>query len=245
MTDEEIEQVVDYMSGDICRICPIILLSNKEGMNVQSLKQIIMKLQPRFQINTSTNEDQVFNVTSRYRVNGVGTVVSGRVIKGTLRAGDRLFVGPIRGECIPVLVKSLHNNFREIVEKLVTGQSGCIAIKSTKKKVKLANLKFKKGVIVANYQTTYRTFIAKIAISKNNYTTMKVGYHPVINCKSIVQVAAITEIIESSNEDVIRGGEQALVRFSFVFHDEHISVGDRFFFREGQTKGVGIIQELM
>jgi len=251
MSDDDVKRVIEMMSLSNRRICPIILISNKKGYNVDRLREIVMGLEPRFKAlpdspSNGGNADQLFNVIARYRVVGVGTVVSGRVLKGRFKAGDRLFVGPLQGQWVPVVVKSLHNNFREFVDELGPGQSGCLAIKSTKKKVKLADVRFRKGVIIANYQKMTTQFIASVAVRRTgNDTTMQVGYQPVINCGPIAQAAAIKEIIEAPTENVIRGGDRAVLRFEFTFRPEHINVGDRFIFREGSTKGVGIIQELL
>ena len=72
----------------------------------------------------------------------------------------------------------------------------------------------------------------------NHSTTIKEKYQPIINCGKIVQPA---EIIKIYNNDVLRAGDYARIRFKFKYRPEFLEIDNMFLFREGKTKGIGKI----
>jgi GTPase len=56
----------------------------------------------------------------------------------------------------------------------------------------------------------------------------------------ISQTCAIIDLDRS----FIRTGDRATVAFRFVQRPEYLAVGDRILFREGRTKGLGIVKSL-
>lgn len=46
------------------------------------------------------------------------------------------------------------------------------------------------------------------------------------------------------DRDYIRAGDRAIVAFEFTQRPEYLRVGDKLLFREGLTKGLGIVKEL-
>jgi hypothetical protein len=54
----------------------------------------------------------------------------------------------------------------------------------------------------------------------------------------VSQTCAIVDI----DRDYIRTGDRATVAFRFVQRPEYLAVGDRILFREGRTKGLGIVK---
>lgn len=57
---------------------------------------------------------------------------------------------------------------------------------------------------------------------------------------SVSQTCAIIDIDRS----YIRTGDRALVAFRFVQRPEYLAPGDRLLFREGRTKGLGIVKQV-
>lgn len=43
------------------------------------------------------------------------------------------------------------------------------------------------------------------------------------------------------NKERLRSGDRALVRFRFLQRPEYLLEGTRFVFREGRTKGIGVV----
>ena len=56
--------------------------------------------------------------------------------------------GPFNGKFKEVSVRSIHNNFRQSVESLKSGQGGCINIKCIGKKDTADHAKVKRGHII-------------------------------------------------------------------------------------------------
>jgi hypothetical protein len=56
----------------------------------------------------------------------------------------------------------------------------------------------------------------------------------------VSQTCAIIDI----DREFIRTGDRATVAFRFVQRPEFLSIGDRILFREGRTKGLGIVKSL-
>ena len=84
-------------------------------------------------------------------------------------------------------------------------------------------------------------FEANIEIFKQNSITITTKYCPVIHCGNIRQTARI----KMENNKQLRVGDKATVRFRFIGHPEFLEIGTKFFFREGRTKGAGIITDIL
>ena len=56
----------------------------------------------------------------------------------------------------------------------------------------------------------------------------------------ISQTCAIIDI----DREYIRTGDRATVAFRFVQRPEYLAIGDKILFREGRTKGLGIVKGL-
>ena len=85
----------------------------------------------------------------------------------------------------------------------------------------------------------YREFIAEVLIL-SHATTIKTKYQAMLHVGPISQTCAIVDI----DRAFIRTGDRATVAFRFVQRPEYLSVGDRILFREGRTKGLGIVKEV-
>ena len=230
---------------------PIFCISNKTGKNVDHLKYYLNQLDTRFKITDeqsifdSANQCCEFTIDKRYNVNGVGLVISGKVTKGRLTKNDKMYIGPHNGVWLQVNIKSFHDNFREDVDSLETGESGCIAIKYMHaKKDEINNFKIHNGMILTKNSDLSKkhvhSFKAKVLVLNNHSTTIKENYQPLINCNRIAQCAKICSI----NKDVIRGGDKANVHFRFVYKPEYVKKNDYFVFREGKTRGLGLITDV-
>lgn len=222
-------------------LIPIFKLSNTTGENVNILKEKLENLNSIYNWEDRINEPVNFKIDDKFKVKGVGTVISGKLIGGIINKGDTVYLGPFtkNGKWFKILVKTIHNDFREYVEKLTPGMSGCLAIKSLEKKDELnLNSHFRKGlVIMQNAQKPIYEFQAKIHIMNTHSTTIKNNFQPIINCNGVVQSA----IIKLDKELYLRGGSKDIVNFKFKYRPEYIKANDIFILREGRTRGLGKI----
>lgn len=224
---------------DLSKQFPVFCISNKTGEFINELRNYIYQLPNVVSFKNKKKGGNIFSIESKYHVTGVGTVVTGKVLGGTFNKNDKLYLGPVDGKWIYVVIRSFHNNYRTLVDKLSFGEGGCIAIRPVNKKDNLKNRKFKKGLFLLGNKDlkkilTYE-FKANVQILDSHSTTIKKDYEPIINCKKIVQTAKICDI----DKKVVRAGDNAEITFKFSHRPEFISVGDKFIFREGRTRGVG------
>lgn len=233
-------------------IVPIVSISNKTGYYINVIKEILINLEPRklwnsFDIDTNSaesnvNEGSIFYIDSTFSPNGVGLVISG-ILKGkTIIKGSELLLGPYGKILIPVRVWSIHNNNKEIVEYIDNRHHGCFAIKCIDKKIDLKRSMIKKGMLLLTDNMKYNIcnqFKASIKIL-NHSTTISKKYSPVIHCGIVRQCARI--ILDDDQH--LKVGDSAIVSFQFIHHPEYIEKGTTFFFREGITRGVGVIEDI-
>lgn len=241
---EDVINISQLFHDNQYKICPIFQVSNTTGKNIDLLKSFVMKLKPRFEgmyQELEAADNGVFKIYDKFNVHGVGLVISGYVRKGEVKVGDKMYLGPIYGDWKEVVVRSIHDNFRNNIDRLGSGESGCIAIKFTDKKYKINKKKIRKGVVLSNHPEFHSKFYADIYILSSSSTTIKVGYQPVINCSTVVQTAKICEL----DKEVIRGGERARVKMEFMHRPEYFEKGDLFIFREGNLRGFGKIVEIL
>jgi len=222
---------------------PIFKISNTNAFNLDILKQFLYSLNIYNPWLKLRSESLYFTIEDVYTVNGTGLVITGTQTSGIIKKGNKVMLGPINGNFVECLVKSIHNNFKELVEQLDAGCSGCFCVKSLEKKVHLKRDNVKRGMVVVSKDCnnfTYKTFEAKIKIL-HHPTTIKKNYEPIVHCGSIRQTAKIVDI----EQDLLRTGDQSIVKFEFKSRPEFIQLNKQIMFREGKTKGIGVVTKLV
>lgn len=228
-----------YNNGEYNNIIPIMSVSNVSGNGINELTQIIKSLPIYNNYEYLKNKDPDFIIESTYKVKGIGLVVSGVVNSGIIHKGDILQIGPFNDKFYNIQIKSIHNNFKEFVNLLEAGQSGCFSIK-VNNKIPIRRGRIRKGIRIMKHPSIFTKFKAEVKIMYHP-TTIKVGYAPTIHTGCVCQTAKIINI-EGSN--VLRLGEKAIVEFKFSYRPEYIEPNTMIVFREGLTKGFGRILEV-
>ncbi len=82
-----------------------------------------------------------------------------------------------------------------------------------------------------------REFEAEIVIL-HHATLVQKNYQAVMHSGSIRQSTRVLSITE---KEFLRSGEKGLVRFRFMYHPEFLKQGSTVMFREGRSKGMGIV----
>lgn len=226
------------------RICPIFCVSNVTGEGVKQLREFMSLLMPRTAqlSNTfkSASDKAEFLIDGAYNVKGVGVVVSGTLISGKVSIGSNLMLGPdAKGDFKPVTVKSIHYK-RTALDEISSGNSCCFNIKS-KDNIKISDLR--KGMVLVDKQINHKPvfeFEAEVVIL-HHATTIKPKYQAVIHCGVVRQTARVI----SMSCDLLRTQDRGLVRFKFMKSPEYLHVGDTILFREGRTRGIGYIKNLI
>jgi len=217
------------------RLCPIFQVSNVTGENMDYLKMFLNLLSTRSP--NTDNEPAEFQIDDTYSVPGVGTVVSGTTLRGTIKINDTLLLGPDPlGHFAPIAVKSIHRK-RMPVSEVKSGQTASFSLK----KVKRSSIR--KGMVMVSTavepQCCYE-FEGEILVL-HHPTTISTKYQAMVHCGSIRQTASIIRM----SSECLRTGDKAQVLFRFVKHPEFLKEGQRLVFREGRTKAVGNVNKVL
>jgi elongation factor 1-alpha len=243
----EVNQYINSVSQN-SSIIPVISISNKIGTNVENLHSIIKNLKPIQQWNKESFNGSLFYIDSKFKVPGIGLVVSGTLKGENINVNQRLWLGPVNGKFVEIRVRSLHNSIREDVKSIYDSENSCIAVKFVNPKEQLEREKIKKGMLIISNPEKYKnnvikSFKAKVRILHHS-TTITNGYRPVIHCGPIRQSASI-KLLDEDDKECLRTGDKRLVTFTYGEHSEFMEKDTVFFFRDGTTKGVGEVVELL
>jgi GTPase len=214
---------------------PVIPVSSVSGAGLDILKSCIQRLPQYTNYSVEVQKPANFVIDGTFHIDGIGLVVSGTLRTGIVRKGDVIQIGPIGRLFYPVVVKSIHNNFREHVDFLQPGHSGCFAIKAApSSKFEIKRHMIRHGTRLMAKPETCSEFRAKIKVL-HHPTMIKMNYEPTIHCGSITQAAQIIEM----DKEHMRLGDVADVKFRFKFRPEFIQPNAKLVFREGMTRGIG------
>ncbi len=226
------EPNVHVISGCVARaVVPVVSLScvTLNGMDQFHALFSQLPIWRIYDLETSC----AIQIESIFRVRGVGIVVGGVCVRGTIPTDTWAYLGPFKqGEYKKVRVKSI---FTEDVDSgnIQAGQYGTLAIvhKGLKRK------HIHKGMVLTTdpEAVAIREIEARIFVL-HHATTIKVGYTPILHCRTVKKAAQVVEM----NKDLVRSGDYAKVTLRFrdpVF----VLPGDHFVFRESRSKGVGKI----
>ena len=167
-----------------------------------------------------------------YSVTGVGAVASGTVMSGAVEAGDELLLGPMAdGAFREVEVRSIEMHYHR-VDKAEAGRIVGIALKG----VREADVERGMVLVPADADPDpVREFEAEVVVL-NHPTRIGDGYEPVVHLETI------SEAVEfHPHEGQLLPGDSGTTTVRFKFTPYLVEEGQRFVFREGQSKGVGTV----
>jgi len=172
-----------------------------------------------------------------YNIPGTGTVVSGTIKQGKLKAGSELLIGPDEsGNFKKVKAKSIEMHYCRLEEAnagLVVG----IAIRGIK------NEEVERGMILCDeaiQPKAVKSFEAEILVL-HHPTRIASGYEPVLHCNTIAESVKF----ELLDKNYLKSGESGKVKMKFKYKPHFVQVNDKFVFREGKTKGIGTITKIL
>jgi elongation factor 1-alpha len=232
--DDVIVAAINMPSG---RIIPIFLISNTTGDGLDLLRNFLNLLPPRVHWYEQLNEPFKMYIDEKFNVTGVGTIVSGLIIGGTVRNGDELQLGPLDdGSYRIVKVRSIQVN-RVPVTSAMAGQDVTLALSG------INYDEIEKGMVLVSRNVKARAtwkFEAKVTIL-HHPTMIRHGYQAVLHLHSIRQ----SVIFEWLSKSPLRTGDTATVRLRFMYRPAYLNIGDKFVFREGRTRGLGYITKIL
>ncbi|KAG1862563.1 P-loop containing nucleoside triphosphate hydrolase protein [Suillus subalutaceus] len=206
------------------KLCPIFRVSNVTGEGLDYFRTFL-NLLPSSEADTETfavDQPLEYSVTDVWSVPYVGTVVNGILNSGSVKTGDSSTV-----------VRSMQRKRADVA----TAEAGqCVAL--ALKRVKRAAVR--KGMVIVHKTDTppkaTRQFEGQVLILYHN-TTMQQNYQAVRQTVRIISM--------DNPEGILRTGDRATVQFEFITQPEFVKVGMKLLFREGKTKGLGVITRLL
>jgi GTPase len=87
-----------------------------------------------------------------------------------------------------------------------------------------------------------RRFQGQVLILYHN-TTLQINYQAMLHCGAVRQTVRIVAM--DHPQGLLRTGDRATVTFEFISHPEFVKEGMKLLFREGKTKGLGVITQLL
>jgi len=228
--EKDVGVVIDKLGTTV----PIIRTSAKSLEGYELLNKLLVSLPQR---RKELEKPFLMFIDRVYKVTGVGTVVSGTIRQGKLKAGTELILGPDRtGRFRKVKAKSIEMHYHPLEEAdagLVVG----IAIRGVKHE------EVKRGLILCDKMIRPRavkSFEAEIVVL-NHPTRIASGYEPVFHGQTISESVKFKIL----DRKYLKSSEVGNVKMIFKYKPQFVQVGDRFVFREGKTKGIGTITKII
>ncbi|KJA19920.1 hypothetical protein HYPSUDRAFT_43812 [Hypholoma sublateritium FD-334 SS-4] len=224
------------------KLCPIFQLSNVTGQGLEFLRTFLNLLpsSERDREKFSVDHPLEYSITEVWSVPYVGTVVNGILNSGTVKTGETVLLGPdSNGNYQTTVIRSMQRKRAEVT-RAEAGQCVSLALK------RIRRAEVRKGmVLVPKTDVPPRAitqFEGQVLILYHN-TTLQKNYQAMLHCGAVRQTVRIIEM--DHPQGVLRTGDRATVRFEFISHPEFIKEGMKLLFREGKTKGLGVITKLL
>ena len=208
-------------------------MSKGTGAGIDRLKALLNRVGPGGKGRDA--EPARYQVDDEFSVPGIGTVVSGTVVSGRIKAGDTLLLGPSpTGEFTPTQVRTIERH-RLPVPFVRSQEMATLALRKTDRR------DIRRGMVMLAKELKPRAvwqFDAQLVIL-HHPTTIKRGYQTMVHCGCIRQTARIIDM--PADVRSLRSGDAAVCRFSFVRCPEYLEPGEPLVLREGRARGVGCV----
>ena len=210
-------------------VVPVVCTSAVTGRGLDTLDQLFEALPKR---STDTDGEFRMYVDRTYDVKGVGAVASGTIRRGEIATGDELLLGPMPdGSFREVEVRSIEMHYHR-VDSAKAGRIVGIALKGVDESVIHRGM----ALVPRSAQPTpVREFAAEVVVL-NHPTSIRDGYEPVVHLETVSEA-----VVFHPDGGQLLPGDSGEATVEFKFHPYLVEEGQRFVFREGQSKGVGTV----
>ncbi|WKY12143.1 hypothetical protein Q1695_003601 [Nippostrongylus brasiliensis] len=222
---------------------PILCISSVSGAGLGLLRCFLNVLPPtgtsgsRLQL---VSRPPLFIIEEMFNVPHVGTVVGGMLSEGRLQEGDAVLVGPYRdGSFEKAYIGSIRRS-RQPVQAVLPGEAVSIALTRRTK----ASQPLRRGMVLMSASvkpTCCRRFTASLFLLSHSTRHLCTGFQATVYIGSVRQTAAVVDIDRPSLEQ----GKWATVMFQLMGGPEYIRAGTPLIFRQGKTKGMGEVMEVI
>lgn len=217
---------------------PYIQISCKTGHNIDLLRKFLNLLPKRQHYQDLINKPNKASIIEKFQVEGIGTVVHVANQEGTLKTGQKIWIGPdSTGHYKETVAKSMEYK-RNKVDSVPPGRLCTICLRN------IDSNNLQKGMVILGSKPqlqAIRQFEANIRV-KEHSTTICPGYECPLHIDNIRQTVKVVDIYNDSKQLLPK--KDGTVLFEFINTPVSISEGTKFVFRENNTKGVGIITKV-
>eukprot|EP01127_Copromyxa_protea_P021111 TRINITY_DN7170_c0_g1_i1.p1 TRINITY_DN7170_c0_g1~~TRINITY_DN7170_c0_g1_i1.p1 ORF type:complete len:563 (-),score=100.65 TRINITY_DN7170_c0_g1_i1:69-1757(-) len=214
---------------------PIFFVSCVTGQSLDLLRTFLSGVPPRLVWGLQLHEPEEVVIDKSYDVSGVGTVVTGTVVSGTVHPNSELLLGPKSdGSFTPVTINSVHKK-RVPVNQIVCGDDGSFALQDTPRS------QIRKGMVLVSSRAKPKavwTFEANVVS-----TSVRTNIEPIVQSRTVRQSARIWHV-EGTDVRSSLGAKSNIVCFKFKYQPEYVKPGMRIILREAGCKGIGTITKV-
>lgn len=144
----------------------IIPVSHVTGENINTVLSIIKNLQSEKKQKVIIKKGKQFMINNVSCVQDVGIVLSGIVLSGTIKVGDKLLLGPFGQQFHSVKIKSIH--IKQLPSKILNEyDSGTVVIKVDSSLEHKKITKHMMLITIDKIQEFSSTFYIKVSLKKN------------------------------------------------------------------------------
>jgi elongation factor 1-alpha len=229
--DMDTTGVQDAVKDISSQITPVITTSAVEGKGLDKLDEMFYFLDKR---SLQYNNKFKMYIDRTYTVDGVGTVASGTIKSGTISNNDTVLIGPYAdGTYNETKVRSMEIHYHR-VNSATAGQIVSISLQN------IPEDEIRRGMILTTEKSpkSVKRFKANVMVL-NHPTRISDGYEPVVHIETASEAAAIYP-----QSDNLLPGERGKAELEFKYNSYNVSAGQRFVFREGDSKGIGTVTEV-
>lgn len=228
------EDVKEFLAGRLLDNSPIVVVSAMTGENIDVLKETIMNLAGGID---DRLREGIFRlpVDRVFTIKGLGTVVTGTCISGSLKVGEEVEIYPLSKKTKVKNIQAYH----EDAEEVIAGQRVALNLQGIEKN------EITRGVIIGKPGTLFFTHRIDATLKY-----LKLPFKPIKN-DTVLRLHIATTQEEARlvvlSKDTIDPGEELFVQF--VFQNPLVALpGDRFILRGSyaiQTIGGGAVLDIM
>ena len=224
-----------FSGGRVLEKAPVVVVSAMTGENVAALKDAIAGIAREIQEERSREGIFRLPVDRVFTIKGLGTIVTGTCISGSLKVGEEVDIYPLSKRTKVKNIQAYH----EDVEEIIPGQRVALNLQGIEKN------EIARGVIIGKPGTLIFTHRIDATLKY-----LKLPYQPIKNDTMLRFHIATTQEearMVVLSKDAIEPGEELFVQF--VFRKPLVALPDDNFILRGsyavQTIGGGRVLDIM
>ena len=221
---------------------PVFCVSNVTGAGLDIVQKYLFMLTLNVNENDQRQLDKAapeFQIDEIFKVQGVGKIVGGLLVKGTINEKMNVMCGPgPNGEFYSGVVKSIHRN-KFPCKSIKSNQSASVCISLTDDSPLIRS-----GMVLVDKDDLSSSVFFQATVVVIQHTSIKgikKGFQSTIHIGSIRQTTVIEGIF---GRETLCANETGSCLFRFLIRPEYVKVGMSLLFRDGRTKGIGVVTQI-